>query len=166
MIISTRRNTKKFDILTENENVALLVHDFQTHTDRPNDDYELVGSRPRYSITLNGTVRVANGEVAERYRNIHLQHNAGYEQFILGKGVLRGTLRRQAASYARRVQGPSSRRSRARARAVGGARWPHAGWRAVSRAATSLLPPPCRSQTLPSSRCTSAARACATSTIA
>ena len=30
MVISTQRKTKKFDILTENENVALLVHDFQT----------------------------------------------------------------------------------------------------------------------------------------
>ena len=31
VVISTQRKTKKFDILTRNENVALLVHDFSTH---------------------------------------------------------------------------------------------------------------------------------------
>jgi len=31
VVISTQRKTKKFDILTRNENVALLVHDFTTH---------------------------------------------------------------------------------------------------------------------------------------
>ena len=103
MVISTQRKTKKFDILTENENVALLVHDFQTQrecaqrmplprrlrhtigtwaplTPRPpprasSDDganYESLGTRAKYSITLNGTVRVESGELAERYRAIHL----------------------------------------------------------------------------------------------
>jgi hypothetical protein len=31
VVISTQRKTKKFDILTRNENVALLVHDFSAH---------------------------------------------------------------------------------------------------------------------------------------
>ena len=43
MIISTRRDTKKYDIVTQNENVALLVHDFTTHADDENHDYEAIG---------------------------------------------------------------------------------------------------------------------------
>ena len=87
LIISTRRDTKKFDILTENENVALLVHDFATHADSPNDDYTEINSRPRYSITLNGEVREEEGELAEAYRAFHLQRNAEYSQFIVGDDI-------------------------------------------------------------------------------
>ena len=58
MVISTQRKTKKFDILTENTMVALLVHDFATHSDETNHNYSPVDSRPRYSITLNGRVRL------------------------------------------------------------------------------------------------------------
>ena len=97
LIISTRRDTKKFDILTENENVALLVHDFATHADSPNDDYTEINSRPRYSITLNGVVRVEQGELAERYRKVHLAQNASYAQFIVGDEIAIITVHLQRA---------------------------------------------------------------------
>jgi len=97
MVISTQRKTKKFDILTENENVALLVHDFATHNDESNFDYELLNNRPRYSITLNGRVRVEEGELAERYRQIHLGSNAGYSQFIVGEDIAIITVHLQRA---------------------------------------------------------------------
>lgn len=86
MVISTQRKTKKFDILTENENVALLVHDFQTHqvsSGSANPDYH----PQKYSITLNGTVRVEEGALAEQYRRIHLARNAEYAQFIVGDDI-------------------------------------------------------------------------------
>lgn len=86
LVISTQRKTKKFEILTENEKIALLVHDFQTHSDAANEDYAPVDNRPRYSITLNGTVRVEEGELAEKYRAVHLSRNAAYKQFIGTRG--------------------------------------------------------------------------------
>ena len=90
MVISTQRKTKKFDILTENENVALLVHDFQTHPSEnthaassENPDYQ----PQKYSITLNGTVRVEEGALAEQYRQVHLARNSAYKQFIVGDDI-------------------------------------------------------------------------------
>ena len=51
-------------------------------------DYEPTSSgRPKYSITLNGTVRVQAGELAERYRQLHLARNRAYSQFILGDDI-------------------------------------------------------------------------------
>ena len=88
MVLSTQRQTKKYEILTANENVALLVHDFATHLDGDKDsNYEKLGTRTKYSITLNGTVRVETGELAERYRQIHLARNAAYKQFIVGPDI-------------------------------------------------------------------------------
>ena len=88
MVISTQRKTKKFEILTENENVALLVHDFQTHRDGDHDsNYEMLGTRAKYSITLNGTVRVETGALAEEYRRVHLARNEQYKQFIVGSDI-------------------------------------------------------------------------------
>ena len=88
LVVSTQRKTRKFDILTENENVALLVHDFHTHDDEPNNDYSPTAQgRPRFSITLNGIVRVEEGEQAERYRQVHLQRNRAYSQFIVGDDI-------------------------------------------------------------------------------
>ena len=54
LIISTRRNTKKYSMLLVNRQVALLVHEFS------NDDTDNYaagrGGRMRYSVTLNGVV--------------------------------------------------------------------------------------------------------------
>lgn len=88
MVLSTQRRTKKYEILTANENVALLVHDFTTHRDGDEDtNYEKLGTRTKYSITLNGTVRVETGELADRYRQIHLARNEAYKQFIVGPDI-------------------------------------------------------------------------------
>ena len=53
-MISTQRKTKKFDILTQNENVALLVHDFTTHREGDGANYETLGaaSHPSPSPSL------------------------------------------------------------------------------------------------------------------
>ena len=87
MIISTRRDTKKFEIITMNRSVALLVHDFEGSDDADASNYEQIRGRTRYSITLNGTVKVQSGELAERYRAIHLASNPSYSQFIVGEDI-------------------------------------------------------------------------------
>ena len=53
VILSTRRDTKKFAMLTANPNVAILVHDFDSRKS------ELAGATGgKYTITLNGEARV------------------------------------------------------------------------------------------------------------
>ena len=78
-----------------------LVHDFATHNDERNaveSDYSLVnGDRPRFSITLNGRVRVEEGALAERYRAIHLARNKSYSQFIVGPDIAIITVHLQRA---------------------------------------------------------------------
>jgi general stress protein 26 len=80
VIMSTNKNTKKFDMLQRQNGVALLVHDFVA------DD----GGGGMYSITLNGHCRILpNGsDSAERYRQAHLQHNPDYPQFIVGEEIV------------------------------------------------------------------------------
>ena len=74
-----------------------LVHDFATHVDEVNHDYSSVGGRPKYSITLNGRVRVEEGALAERYRKVHLAHNPAYSQFIVGEDIAIITVHLQRA---------------------------------------------------------------------
>jgi hypothetical protein len=77
VILSTNRQTKKFDMLQQQKGVALLVHDFRQDAD---DGV--------YSITLNGTCRIVTDvKKAEYYRAQHLQHNPDYPQFIVGKDI-------------------------------------------------------------------------------
>jgi hypothetical protein len=78
IILSTRKQTKKFDILKKLKNVALLVHDFG------GDQQSSLG----YSITLNGEcIIIESGEEMERYRAAHLKHNPDYPQFIVGEDI-------------------------------------------------------------------------------
>lgn len=95
LIMSTRRDTKKFLQLTRNKNVALLVHDFSSSDEAnyaPGDD-----GGSKFSITLNGTVEVQQGALAERYRAIHLARNQAYSQFIVGDAIAMVTVRLQSA---------------------------------------------------------------------
>ena len=87
LIISTQRKTKKFELITRNNQVALLVHDFNTSADADATNYQQMDGRTRYSITLNGVVSVQEGELAERYRAIHLAANPSYTQFIVGDDI-------------------------------------------------------------------------------
>jgi len=76
LVLSTRRETLKYKMLTQNRNVALLVHDFVSEEEGDARNYEvaMTGSA-RYSITLNGRVTEEVGEMAEEYRAIHLKRN-------------------------------------------------------------------------------------------
>jgi len=87
VILSTRRDTKKFAMLTANPLVAILVHDFDSRKS------ELAGATGgKYTITLNGEARVETTH-AEAYRQVHAQNNPGYEQFICGDGIAVVTVR-------------------------------------------------------------------------
>lgn len=76
VIMSTNRNTKKFDMLQRQKGVALLVHDFG-------------GNAGLYSITLNGNCRIleSNSNKEQEYRRRHLAHNPDYPQFIVGDNI-------------------------------------------------------------------------------
>ncbi len=64
IILSTQRNTKKYDLLTKQKGVAILIHDFDQFKE---------GNDGIHSITLNGACRILDGEKAERYRAKHLK---------------------------------------------------------------------------------------------
>jgi len=85
--VSTRRNTKKYQLLSANKHVALLIHDFAGESDADLLNYTALEGRQRHSITLNGDVKEQEGEMAERYRQIHLQRNLAYKQFIVGEDI-------------------------------------------------------------------------------
>mmetsp|Transcript_18302 Transcript_18302/g.22408 ORF Transcript_18302/g.22408 Transcript_18302/m.22408 type:complete len:216 (+) Transcript_18302:60-707(+) len=81
VIMTTRRETKKFDMLQKQNGVALLVHDFPQFE---NDKFTGV-----HSITLNGRCIILDdgGEKAEKYRAEHLKQNPDYPQFIVGSNI-------------------------------------------------------------------------------
>ena len=76
MILCTKRKTKKYEQLVLNPSVAVLVHD-------------QLSSPTCYSCTLNGSVEIIEeGSEKERfYKNIHLDKNPDYKQFIEGEGI-------------------------------------------------------------------------------
>lgn len=84
LIMTTRKNTKKYDQMKQNKSVAVLIHDFPNlDVDKDKTDGNTV------SITLNGFSSIINDEIiANTYRNIHLQNNPDYKQFIEGNEVI------------------------------------------------------------------------------
>ena len=85
IIMSTNRNTKKFEMLRQQNGVALLVHDFDKAQSDGSDDN--TSNESTRSITLNGNCRILSGVDEERYRQAHLAHNPDYPQFIVGKDI-------------------------------------------------------------------------------
>lgn len=66
LVLSTRRDSRKFFALQRNPHVAVLVH----------DDSALL------SVTVYGDAEVCDGDEAERLRALHLARNPEYAQFI------------------------------------------------------------------------------------
>jgi len=85
IIMSTNRKTKKFEMLRQQNGVALLVHDFDK-AQSDGSSTALASSSTR-SITLNGNCRILEGADEERYRAAHLAHNPDYPQFIVGENI-------------------------------------------------------------------------------
>lgn len=84
LIMTTRKNTKKYEQMVTNKQVAVLIHDFPNlDIDKNKTDGNTV------SITLNSVCSIIhNQDVAAKYRNIHLEKNPDYTQFIEGNEVI------------------------------------------------------------------------------
>ena len=76
--MTTRRDTRKYQALMQQPQVAILVHDFERTSD--------IG-KGTLSITLRGRAIEQTGEVAERLRSAHLARNLLYANFISGDGI-------------------------------------------------------------------------------
>ncbi|KAG5186739.1 hypothetical protein JKP88DRAFT_36281 [Tribonema minus] len=95
IIMSTRRDTKKYNLLQSSNNVAVLVHDFPGQRSRDGSSSspplhlssDETGKMETFSITMNGRARIEAGEVAETYREEHRKNNPGSEQFIVGDNI-------------------------------------------------------------------------------
>ena len=77
LILTTRRDTKKFAALIAQPKVAVLIHDFQAGSHETGT----------LSITVYGNAVEMHGEVAERLRAAHVARNPHYEQFIIGDNI-------------------------------------------------------------------------------
>ena len=85
MIMGTRRNTKKYEQMSQSPTVAILIHDFpHLKEEESKGANEGKSEGKSFSITMNGTVKVCEEGSAEEalYRQIHLKNNPDYEQFI------------------------------------------------------------------------------------
>lgn len=84
VIMTTNKNTKKFEMLKKQNGVAILIHDFpQFDSDKKND------RKGVHSITLNGRcIIMEDGPKTESYRARHLEHNPDYPQFIIGPDIM------------------------------------------------------------------------------
>ena len=73
IVLSTRRDTKKFQAIQSNPQVALLVHDFSAS-----------GTGGTASVTITGEITEAAGSQAAHFRAAHLARNPNMAQFIAG----------------------------------------------------------------------------------
>ena len=90
VIMTTRRNTKKFDMLTKQQGVALLIHDFPNPSKKDNDATSTASTSTSgiYSITLNGKCIILQDDAkSEELRQEHLKRNSEYSQFIVGDEI-------------------------------------------------------------------------------
>ena len=97
VIMSTNKNTKKFDMLRQQKGVALLVHDSSDQAtttaqeddndNNDNDNSNDNSNNKTLSVTLNGDCRILSGADEDKYRQAHLKHNPDYPQFIVGDDI-------------------------------------------------------------------------------
>ena len=89
VIMTTRKNTKKFTMLEKQNGVALLIHDFPQFDKEDADGMKGGGGGGVHSITMNGRCTIVEeGEKADSYRAKHLEHNPDYPQFIVGPDIV------------------------------------------------------------------------------
>jgi hypothetical protein len=82
IVMTTRRDTKKFVLMENCDSVSLLIHDFPQMKETEEFDRSF---KRTLSISVMGLVRIEGGARAEKYRGIHLGKNAQYRQFIEGE---------------------------------------------------------------------------------
>ena len=85
IILTTRRNTTKYQAIEKLDLVTLLIHDFPTDKASRAAD---TGYTKTHSITLYGNVSILCGDDAEEMRSKHLKrHGENYSQFIIGENI-------------------------------------------------------------------------------
>ncbi len=103
IIMTTRTDTKKYELLCSSPKVAVLVHDFPSSRKEEEEEgggegggeggstvrgvREGAGEGHTYAITLNGVAHMQKGKEAERFRALHLENNIAYSQFIEGEKI-------------------------------------------------------------------------------
>ncbi|CAM9184502.1 unnamed protein product [Ectocarpus sp. 12 AP-2014] len=99
IILSTRRDTKKYQLVQTGRNVALLVHEFPDAggSSGGGGGGGGGGSGSKVTITLNGTATIQEGEKAERYRDLHVRNNPNSKTFIVGPNIAIITVRVRSA---------------------------------------------------------------------
>ena len=85
IILTTRRNTTKYQAIENLDLVTLLIHDFPIDKATRSEDNIFAKT---HSITLYGNVTILSGDDAEQMRLKHLQrHGEDQAQFIIGKDI-------------------------------------------------------------------------------
>ena len=85
IIMTTRRNTTKYEAIQKLDLATLLIHDFPTDKAARAADAAYAKT---HSITLYGSVTILSGEDAENMRSKHLlRHGDKYSQFIIGENI-------------------------------------------------------------------------------
>ena len=85
IILTTRRNTTKYQAIEKLDLVTLLIHDFPTDKASRAAD---TGYTKTHSITLYGNASILCGDDAEEMRSKHLKrHGENYSQFIIGENI-------------------------------------------------------------------------------
>ena len=85
IILTTRRNTTKYQAIEKLDLVTLLIHDFPIDKATRSEDSIFAKT---HSITLYGNVTILSGDDAEQMRQKHLQrHGEDQAQFIIGKDI-------------------------------------------------------------------------------
>jgi len=97
LVLCTRRNTKKYEQLTHNCEVAVINDDFPLlHSenglpgaDSGNVSGNISGGGSSCSITLNGTAEAPDdsSSLSVKYRAAHKANNAEYAHFIEGPDI-------------------------------------------------------------------------------
>ena len=85
IIMTTRRNTTKYQAIQKLDLATLLIHDFPTDKAARAADTAYAKT---HSITLYGNVTILSGDDAEQMRSKHLlRHGDKYSQFIIGENI-------------------------------------------------------------------------------
>lgn len=98
LVMTTRRDTKKYRALCATPSVAVLIHDFDGVRRAPAGAEPGAGAGTgsgssggsgggTLAVTVYGEALLVDGPTAERLRSAHLARNGAYPQFIVGEGI-------------------------------------------------------------------------------
>lgn len=96
LVLTTRRDTRKFEALLQSSDVAVLIHDIDRvaspHLEGEGGPSAAAAGEGAtaagpLSITLYGRAVICEGALGERLRARHLARNQAYAQFIDGPGI-------------------------------------------------------------------------------